>query len=427
MRGRLTLMGLFAVASASVLGWALERGPASAEPSAVPVASEPVAPAEIFLEPPVTVDQWLSDSPVRTRPGPPGPRNVPGPLEVEYTFSPDLMSRAFALLERSKVALGHIVVLDPESGQLLAYASTDTENFPPQQLYPAASLVKVVTTEATLRHAPEAARAPCRFVGSPYRLTRSRVDPPRRGRETSLKRALAMSNNQCFAQLAVHHLGANRLLDSFERFGLLESPAPGHPAGRASDPSGDPLELGRLGSGLAGLRITPLHAARMAALLSHGRLVTPRWVARATDSLGRDLVLPQFPDREVLRAETTVKLRKMLVETTRRGTASRAFRTRRGRPLLQDVAVAGKTGSLSGEEPKGRYEWFIGVAPAEAPRVAVAVLVVQGELYWATSSQVAAELFKELFCPKGVCDESAVERFLPVSQSAGRTSTPHAG
>jgi cell division protein FtsI/penicillin-binding protein 2 len=383
------------------------------------IGGDPVAPPEVFLEPPVTVDQWLSDATTRTRPGPPGPRNVPGPLEVEYTFSPDLMARAFSLLERSRVSLGHIVVLDPNSGQLLAYASTDTENFPPQHLYPAASLVKVVTTEAALRHAPEAADAPCRFVGSPYRLTRSRVDPPSRGRESSLLRALAISNNQCFAQLAVHHLGTDRLLESFARFGLLESPAPGHPAGLASDPGEDALALGRLGSGLDGLRITPLHAARMAAMLSHGRLVTPRWVSRVSDALGRDLALPVFPDREALSPETTERLRMMLVETTRRGTASRAFRTRRGRPLLQDVSVAGKTGSLSGDEPKGRYEWFIGVAPAEAPRVAVAVLVVQGELYWATSSQVAAELLKELVCPKGVCAPDAVQRFLPTSQRAG--------
>ena len=34
---------------------------------------------------------------------------------------------------------------------------------------------------------------------------------------------------------------------------------------------------------------------------------------------------------------------------------------------LGDVRVAGKTGNLSGKDPKGRYEWFMGVAPAESP------------------------------------------------------------
>ena len=67
----------------------------------------------------------------------------------------------------------------------------------------------------------------------------------------------------------------------------------------------------------------------------------------------------------------------MLVETTRSGTARRAFRKRNGQPLLGGVSVAGKTGSLSGKDPDGRYEWFIGVAPADAPRVAVAAVVVQ--------------------------------------------------
>jgi hypothetical protein len=61
----------------------------------------------------------------------------------------------------------------------------------------------------------------------------------------------------------------------------------------------------------------------------------------------------------------------MLMETTRSGTARRAFRARGGRPLLGEVRVAGKTGSLSGRDPDGRYEWFIGVAPADDPRIAV--------------------------------------------------------
>ena len=83
----------------------------------------------------------------------------------------------------------------------------------------------------------------------------------------------------------------------------------------------------------------------------------------------------------------TSELREMLVETTRSGTARRAFRKRNGQPLLGGVRVAGKTGSLSGKDPTGRYEWFIGVAPADSPRVAIAVVLSDQT---ATGGQAAA-------------------------------------
>ena len=75
-----------------------------------------------------------------------------------------------------------------------------------------------------------------------------------------------------------------------------------------------------------------------------------------------------------------------------RETARMAFRDRRGRPLLQEVKVAGKSGSLNGEDPDGRYEWLIGVAPVERPTIAIAVVSVQAPLYWVSASQIAAEV-----------------------------------
>jgi hypothetical protein len=130
-----------------------------------------------------------------------------------------------------------------------------------------------------------------------------------------------------------------------------------------------------------------------------------------TDADGRVLTLPRRPPQEVLTESLARELREMLVETTERGTARRAFRTRRG-PLLGPVRVAGKTGSLSGTDPDGRYEWFVGLAPAEAPRLALAVVQVQAPLYWTTPSQVAAEILKVAFCPKGVCRAEAVDAWL---------------
>ncbi len=332
-------------------------------------------------------------------------------FRVDYTLDSDLTQRVDRVLSRGRVKRGHVIVLDPASGRLLAYASTDPENFPVTRAYPAASLMKVVTAAAVLEQAPQAAARGCRFRGSPYRLTRARLNPPRHGRAVSFEGALATSNNQCFAQLAVNDLGDQVLLQAINRFGLLSAAAPGHAPGRVNRGTGD-YDLGRLGCGLAGCRITPLHAARLAATLATGESVEPWWVERVLDSRGRELNLPERPQpQRVMSPDLADELRLMLVRTTTRGTARSAFRDRRGRPLLGPVQVAGKTGNLSGTEPRGRYEWFIGVAPAESPSVAVAVLQVHGDLWWKKSSEIAAEVYSEIFCESGTCSAELAHRY----------------
>jgi cell division protein FtsI/penicillin-binding protein 2 len=162
-----------------------------------------------------------------------------------------------------------------------------------------------------------------------------------------------------------------------------------------------------------------LHAAQLAAVLVHGELVTPYWIDRVVDANGRELPVPApAAPRRVLSPDITGELRSMLVDTTRLGTARSAFRTRGGRPLLGPVRVAGKTGSLSGTDPDGRYEWFIGVAPADSPRVAVATVLVQSDLWWRNASQIAADVLKSVFCERGKCGASKAARFIHVPEAA---------
>ncbi len=436
-RGSLTL--LIGLASTLLAGlcvglWiAGTRGsdPAELQIQVVSVAAlaPPLAPRELFerlpVSPAVLELGSISQSEVESGPvGAAGVRGriyeevdwqspgVPGPVRIEYSLDAQLTREVFRVLEQGRVRLGHVVVMNPNSGRVLAYASTDVEVFPPTETYPAASLVKVITAAAALDASPEQARLPCRYTGNPYRLTRSRIDPPRRGNTVTLRKALITSNNQCFAQLAVHAVGAGPLLAAIGRFGWLSAPAPAHAAGSA-DAGKDRLDVGKLGCGLAGCRITPLHAVQLAASLAHGELVAPRWIDRIIDGEGRELPLPALPaPRRVMSYELAAELREMLVDTTRRGTARSAFRDRRGRPLLGNVQVAGKTGSLSGEKPEGRYEWFIGIAPADDPQIAVATLLVQGDLFWRSSAQIAADVLRKLFCTRKGCSAANLDRWL---------------
>jgi membrane peptidoglycan carboxypeptidase len=447
LRGQLTLAGLI-LGAAGLLSLAVRafrdaepalRAPVAAVAQAPPAPTtpepappaRPEAPESVLARVPVTRAELRAARAVPVHangggaiaaaaghladlvPAPPEAGGIPGPLRVEYTLHPELSERVHEALANAKVALGHVIVLDPETGHLLAYASTDVKRFPPGRVYPAASLIKVVTAAAALDRDPAVEGRMCRFDGSPYRLTPSRVDPPRRGgRTVSLEKALASSNNQCFAQLAVHTVGGLHMLEAIRRFGLLEVPAPGHAAG-AVDGGSDTYALGKLGSGLNGTWITPLHAAALAGTLADGVRVEPRWIDRVTDAEDHELALPPAkPAQRVLTPELARTLRSMLVSTTTKGTARRAYRDRRGRPLLGMIRVAGKTGSLSGHDPDGRYEWFAGVAPATDPRVAVAVVVVQQGKWWRSASQVSAEVFRQIFCPDGRCDVAAVEQWL---------------
>ena len=101
----------------------------------------------------------------------------------------------------------------------------------------------------------------------------------------------------------------------------------------------------------------------------------------------------------------------MLVRTTTHGTARSAFRDRRGRPKLRNIRVAGKTGNLTGSSPRGRYEWFVGLAPADQPTIAVVVLQLQSNLWWSKSSEIAADVLQEIFCERGQCQPERAHRF----------------
>ncbi|MCH7707786.1 MAG: hypothetical protein IH884_04820, partial [Myxococcales bacterium] len=184
-RGSLTL--LIGLASTLLAGlcvglWiAGTRGsdPAELQIQVVSVAAlaPPLAPRELFerlpVSPAVLELGSISQSEVESGPvGAAGVRGriyeevdwqspgVPGPVRIEYSLDAQLTREVFRVLEQGRVRLGHVVVMNPNSGRVLAYASTDVEVFPPTETYPAASLVKVITAAAALDASPEQARLP---------------------------------------------------------------------------------------------------------------------------------------------------------------------------------------------------------------------------------------------------------------------------
>lgn len=353
------------------------------------------------------------------RPGSSDPvPSAAGRVRVEYSLDEQLTQEVFEILRRGRVERGVAIVIDPRTGRLLAYAATDSNVMPAERAYPAASIVKVVTAAAMLEQRPDPTAWDCVYEGNKYRLTERRLDRPKHGNHSTLEEALATSNNQCFSQWAIHGLGEPRLRRMLELFGWASRPAIGHASGQV-DPSASRYDLGQLGSGLDGVRVTPLHVASLASVLTDGRLVEPRWIDRVVDDSNRVVALPEkSTSHRVISPRNAENLRELMVATTKRGTARRAFRTRRGVPLLGPVEVAGKTGNLNGSNPSGRYEWFFGVAPADDPTIGVVVVQVHGHLWWARSSELAANILRSVFCEGASCRAGLSTRFTDLPASA---------
>jgi penicillin-binding protein 2 len=134
--------------------------------------------------------------------------------------------------------------------------------------------------------------------------------------------------------------------------------------------------------------VTPLQIARLLAAIGNGgQLVRPRVIDRIVSIEGQEeKFTPDIVDTLPLAPETLALLQGSLREITSgaRGTARKAFEG-------IEYTVAGKTGTAeSGQEEP--HAWFAGYAPAEEPRVAIAVVLEEaGE-----GSQVAAPLFRQV-------------------------------
>ncbi len=120
------------------------------------------------------------------------------------------------------------------------------------------------------------------------------------------------------------------------------------------------------------VNVTPLQIARMAGAVGNGgTLVRPHLVREIIDPETRqtERVITAPMGRFHLPVEALATLRDGLEAVVLRGT---------GRGVaLPGVTIAGKTGSA--ENPRGQpHAWFTAYAPAEAPRVALAVLVEHG-------------------------------------------------
>jgi len=316
--------------------------------------------------------------------------------------------------ERALTGDGAIVVLDPRDGSILALVSHPT--FDPNALergwdslrtdpnapllnratqgrYPPGSTFKTVTGAAALDlgYYTPASKFTCndQVVIEGFAI---RCDETVRG-TFDMTYAYAQSCNACFGEIGLR-VGGKDLLEYARRFGFESAP----PIEIGSVPSAvvsgsaerrlvGPL-LASTAFGQGELLATPLQMALVAATIAHDGLVpSPHLVAHVRSSDGfvsRDRA--PGPWREAVRPDTAAAMRAMMIAVVERGGGQGA--------RLPGVTVAGKTGTAEVGPSRGTHAWFIGFAPAESPRVAIAVVREYGGGGGTVAAPIAREVLR---------------------------------
>jgi len=326
---------------------------------------------------------------------------------LHYTIQSALQKRVHDFMADNKVPYGVFVAIEPATGRILAMTSHSTIN--PRwernaffDLYPMASLFKIVTASAALESKRITPETVIEFRGRSCSETPQHWNAKPRGRNNRLDvtYAMAKSVNPVFGRVAADIAGKTSMMETVSKYGFNQALLPGTPVkeSKAAEPRST-LELMQMGAGLDhNVKISPLHAAvMMAAIANGGRMMYPALIEKVVESDGtaHDVHTPREIRRSVS-AETAASLTRMLSSTITNGTSRKAFHDRRGRPRL-DVDICAKTGSIDGTDPHGHYSWFAAFAPARNPRIALVALLINQDRWKIKSSQVGEQALEKFF------------------------------
>jgi peptidoglycan glycosyltransferase len=208
-----------------------------------------------------------------------------------------------------------------------------------------------------------------------------------------LPEVLRVSCNTAFAQMGLD-LGAAKLAKGAQDFGFGQQPPLDLPAVARSifPPAGafahDKPALAKSAIGQQDVQATPLEMALVgSAIANQGVIMVPHVMGEVRDSEGQQI--EKFTPKQWLRAlspDVASTMRDLMVGVVTSGTATRV--------AIPGVSVAAKTGTAQTGNNTS-HTWMVAFAPADAPRVAVAVIIEnQPNVLESTGGVVAAPVAK---------------------------------
>jgi cell division protein FtsI/penicillin-binding protein 2 len=331
---------------------------------------------------------------------------TPDGNKVSLSIDTRLQQEVFELFRRFDPPFGAFAAVEPGTGRVVALVGyrRGGESDPSlalKAIYPAASLIKMITASAAIEKGGVDPDAEISYCGGIYTVSRQANHlPDGRGNCMTLAEAIAKSANVIFGKVTVNHVGAETLEQYLRKFGFGEKV----PFDLAVEPSRfdvprEEFELARTGAGFGEVYVSPLHMATiMAGIGDNGAMPSPRLIDRIEDRHGAVTYSGTSEKwRDSVQPGTANTLMKMMVKTIEMGTSRRAFGTPERTPMLRDMEVAGKTGSLSGWTPRMNFEWFAGVAPVSGPKLALVALVVNDNRWKIKGNYVGKEAFSAYF------------------------------
>ncbi|MGV0158746.1 D,D-transpeptidase PbpA [Mycobacterium colombiense] len=351
----------------------------------------------------------------------------PRGANVDTTIKPRVQRAAWDAMQQGcggPSCKGAVVALEPATGKILAMVSSpsydpnllsshdpevqaqawqnlrDDPNNPLtnraiSETYPPGSTFKVITTAAALQAGASDTEQLTAAPSIP--LPNSTATLENYGGEScgneptvSLRQAFALSCNTAFVQLGML-TGSDALRNMARSFGLDSTPSviPLQVAESTVGIIPDAAALGMSSIGQKDVAMTPLQNAEIAATIANDGVTMQPYLI---DSLkGPDLTTisttAPYEQRRAVSPQVAAKLTELMVG---------AEKVAQQKGAIPGVQIASKTGTAEhGSDPRHTppHAWYIAFAPAQTPRVAVAVLVENGaDRLSATGGALAAPI-----------------------------------
>lgn len=310
---------------------------------------------------------------------------------------------------------GAVVVLEPATGAILAmvsapgydtnalkdklfweHLSTDETNAPllnraTQGAYPPGSVIKLVTGSAIIEKQSTNLNDKLNCPGYLMVDGQKLADNKTHG-NVDFTDAMAFSCNTYFASQALK-LGWGDFMKTAEKFGLNQAPdlAIDVRAGTlATEKRKNKSQLAETAIGQGDTLVSPLHMAMVCGAIANGGVIMQPYLVKEIRKPDSKLLLAQEakPWLTATTPEVAEVITQGMLAAVERGTA--------GSAALRGVRVAGKTGTAETKNEANPnslpHSWFVGFAPADNPRVAVAVILEKAGSGGAVAAPVAREV-----------------------------------